>query len=159
MARVEPDSPVSWQEQVEMPNCATQGSQPGPSAEETLDAGQHDRFAARYARMGCAGIVEELRFWTAETSAGQAVAAMARLIALSLASDNVSDDERRKAAELAVVVEQIVRAKLKGSNAALATVETAHRLLLLFGETYSPNRETIVWMRRERERRGLPAID
>lgn len=141
-----------------MQGSASQRTHSRPGAEDALDAGQHDRFAARYATMGYAGIVDELRSWTAATSAGQAVAAMARLIALSLAPKDVSDDERTKAAELAVVVEQIVRNKLKGSTVALATVETAHRLLFLFGETYSPNREIVVWMRRERERRGLPDI-
>ena len=125
---------------------------------DTLDASLYDRFATKFASMELPQMVQELRGWTERTPASQSVAAMARLLDLSIMSEILSPRERRRAARFAVVLEQILRRTLSGDASALTTIEGAYRLLLHYGEANAPCSEVIDWIGTERQKRGLPDL-
>ena len=102
---------------------------------------------------------DELRAWTGAVPAARATAAMVRLLDLALLSDSLDIHDRKRAALLAIVVEQIVRDKLSQQGSALGTIVGAYRLLLQFAETRSPCPEIADWIRIERHRRSLSPIN
>jgi hypothetical protein len=128
------------------------------ASSDEFDASLYDAFISKFTVLGLNGMVAELRGWSDATPASRATAAMARLLDLSLLSDSLPPAGRRRAAILAIVVEKIVRSKLRNQHAAISTIEGAYRLLLHFGETHSPCPDVADWIRRERLARGLPPI-
>lgn len=124
-----------------------------------LDASLYDRFASKYATLTLAQMTEELRGWTNSTPVSQSVAAMARLLDVSLMAQSLSERDRCQAARLSIVLEQIVRRSLPNNAPAITTIEGAYRLLLHYGEAHSPHADVIAWMRAERCRRGMPSLD
>ena len=95
-------------------------------------------------------MIRELRDSNRARRHSPPTAAMARLLDLSLICPITSPiSPRRRRARLAIVVEMIVRSKLRNQHAAISTIEGAYRLLLHFGETHSPCPDVADWIRRE----------